>query len=129
MRYVFFPGRRFDCFNVCFSLLATDVDTQSAEQAHINVGHPYNGEEAEQIATPVVQQQLEMREPDEECCDIMAETVFADEEIKEFPLQQRCANLALFLAKFSGFLEYLFMRHGPSNASDGNGQYEEPKDL
>ena len=82
------PGGRLDCFHIGFGFFAANVDAQSAEKAHVDVGNPHSSKEAKEISPPVVEQQLEVSEPDKEGCDVMAETVFAGEEIEEFSLQQ-----------------------------------------
>src|SRR5690242_1503769 len=76
--------------------LAFDVEAQPAEEAHILVGHPDQREAADQVAAPIVVEQLVARDDEEKGRHIMAETVFAGEQVEKFSLDQSPTSLATF---------------------------------
>jgi hypothetical protein len=59
----------------------------------------------------------------------MAEAIFAGEEIKELPLEDRLAGSAALLAELARLAENLLLGDGPSDAGNGDGQNEQPDDL
>jgi len=103
--------------------------TQVAEEAHIPVGNPHQCEKCNQITSPIGVEQLELRDDKENGTDVMAKTIFASEEVEEFPFVKRLRTAANLLAVFSGFTENLFVRNGPSDAGNRNGDEEKVDNL
>lgn len=97
--------------------------------AHVLVGDPDEREKRDQIAAPVVEQQLVMGEDKEKRRHVMAEAEFAGEEEKE--LAAGGAGMALTLADtiFAGLTEDFFMRHGPGDAGNGQSERKKPHEL
>ena len=67
-----------------FHLLVFDVEAQAVVDAHILVGNPDEAEEGDGIAAPVGIQEFEMCDDEEKGGYIMAEAIFAGEEVEEF---------------------------------------------
>jgi hypothetical protein len=112
-----------------FDAVFADIEPQVGVNAHVLVGDPDQREEGDQIAAPVIEQQLVMREHEEKCCYIMAEAKFASKE--EEKLSARRAGMALTLANaiFARLTEDLFMRDGPRDAGDGESERKKPYEL
>ncbi len=53
-----------------------------------------------------------------ENCYVMAETIFAGKQVKEFLLKQRVAIFAFICTKVSRFLKYFFVCHRPGNTGN-----------
>ncbi len=106
-----------------------DIESQVGVNAHVLVGDPDEREEGDQVAAPIVEQQLVMGKEEEKCRDVMAEAEFAGEE--EEKLSARRAGMALTLADaiFAGLAEDLFMRYGPGDAGNGEGKRKKPYEL
>ena len=74
-----------------FRLEAFDlqVNPDIRENRHVLIRYPDQREEGEQVASPVGQQEFVSGEYEEECSDVVAEAIFAGEEVEELPFQQR----------------------------------------
>jgi hypothetical protein len=112
-----------------FDSILTDIETQVGVDAHVLVGDPDEGEERDQVAAPVVEQQLVMGKEEEKRGHVMAEAEFAGEE--EEKLAARGVGMALTLANaiFARLAEDLFMRDGPRDAGDGESERKKPYEL
>jgi len=97
--------------------------------AHVLVGDPDEREEGDQVAAPVREQQLVMREDKEKCRYIMAEAEFAGKEEKEFAARGIGMALTLADAIFARLAEDLFMCDGPGDAGNGQGERKKPYEL
>jgi len=106
-----------------------DLEAQAAENAHVDVCNPNQREEADEISTPAIEQQLVPRHDHEENRDPVAEAVFTGEQVKEFPDKQAVTGGALVGTPFARLAEDLFVRHGPGDARDGNCEDEKRDDL
>jgi hypothetical protein len=105
---VLFPG--FD-----FNLLAFDVETKAVVDAHVLICNPYQGEEREQISTPVFIEQLVARDYQKQDCHVVAETIFTGKKIEKFPLEEVAAVVALPLAVLARLSKDFFVSDGPGN--------------
>ena len=106
-----------------------DVEPQMGVNAHVLVGDPDEREEGDQVAAPVVEQQLVMREHEEKDRHVMAEAEFAGKEEEKFAASWVGMALTLADAIFARLAEDFFMRHGPGDASDGKRKRKKPYEL
>ncbi len=106
-----------------------DIESQVGVNAHVLVGDPDEREERDQVASPVREQQLVMREHEEKRCDVMAEAEFAGKEEEKFAAGGARMALTLADAKFAWLAEDLFMRYGPGDAGDGKRERKKPYEL
>jgi hypothetical protein len=128
------PGFAFGLSELLFNsldlnALAFYVKPEPAEEAHILVGDPDQRKAANQVPTPIVIQQLVTCNDQENNGDIVAETVFTREQIKELTAVGVPAGLSLPNAVIPRLAENLFMRHSPGNTSNGDGDKEQCDDL
>ena len=63
-----------------FDAVFTDIEPQVRVNAHVLVGDPDESEERYQVAAPIVEQQLVMREKEEKRSYVMAEAELAGKE-------------------------------------------------
>jgi hypothetical protein len=73
-------------FGLNLSALSFYTEPNSAENTHVNIRHPNQRESSNQTHSPVWTQKFEAGGDQEGCCYVMAETVFAGEQVEEFPL-------------------------------------------
>jgi hypothetical protein len=124
----------FDVFDFLLDLLGVEafylqIHANVGEDRHVLIGDPDEGEEADEVPAPVLEEKLVSRDDEEEGRDVMAEAVFAGEQVKEFPFEKRGRFLAASLAVFPRFAEDFFVGNRPGNTSDRYRQNEEPDDL
>src|SRR5437660_267410 len=74
--------------------LAVQLDAQAGVKVHVDVGHPDQAEKAQDVSAPIIQQQLEAGEDQEERCHIKAEAELAGEQIEEFAQENVAAGEA-----------------------------------
>ncbi len=106
-----------------------DIETQAGVDAHVLVGDPDQSEAGNQVAAPVIEQQLVARDEQEKNGHVMAEAELACEKEIKFAAEVDAIVLTLAGAVFAGFAKNFFVRDRPGNAGDGNGQYEQPYQL
>jgi hypothetical protein len=110
-------------------LFAADVDAQAGIEVQINVGDENQGEPGDDVATPIVDEQFELREQQEKERDPVAEAIFAGEEIEKFAFPEGVAALAFVFAPVAGFTKNFLEDDGASDGGDGDGEDEEPENL
>ena len=112
-----------------FDAVFADIETQVSVNAHVLIGDPYEREEGDEVAAPVVEEKLVAGEEEEKGRHIMAEAELAGE--KEEKLSARGVGMALTLADaiFARLAEDLFMRHGPGDAGNGKRERKKPHEL
>src|SRR5947207_10365190 len=103
-------------------LFALDVEAQPAVEAHVLVRHPYEREAADQVAAPVFVEQFVARDEEEEYRYVVAEAVFAGEQVEEFSLVPARARLALPDAELARLAKDLLVRHSPRETRYGDGE-------
>ena len=106
-----------------------DVEAQAVEEAHVDVGDPNEGEPRDEIATPAFVEHLEMRDDEQKCGDVVAETVFTGEEVEKLAWDQAAAVLTLIFAPVARFAEDLFVSDGPGNTGHREREDEEVGEL
>jgi len=97
--------------------------------AHILVGDPHQREKRNKIAPPVGIEKFETADYEKQPGHIVAEAIFAGEQIKEFSARQAGRLLRLLLTIVPRFAKNLFMRHRPGNAGDWYRQDKQPHKL
>ena len=107
----------------------TDIETQVGVNAHVLIGDPDEREEGDQVAAPVVEQQLVMREEKEKGRHIMAEAEFAGKQEEKLAACRIGMDLTLTDAIFARLTEDFFMRHRPGDAGDGESERKKPYEL
>lgn len=112
-----------------FDAVFADIEPQVGVNAHVLVGNPDEREESYEIAAPIVEQQLVMREDEEKCRNVMAKAEFAGEEEKELAASRVGMALTLAGAIFARLAEDLFMRYGPGDAGNGERERKKPYEL
>jgi len=112
-----------------FDAVFTDIETQVGVNAHVLVGDPDERKEGNQVAAPVIEQQLVMREKEEKRGHVMAEAELAGKEEKKLAAHGVAMDLALADAIFAGLTEDLFMRDGPGDAGNGERERKKPYEL
>ena len=112
-----------------FDAVFADIEPQVGVNAHVLVGDPDKGKEGDQVAAPVIEQQLVMREKEEKCGHVMAEAELAGKQEEKFAASGAGMALTLADAIFAGLAEDLFMRDGPGDAGDGERQGKKPYEL
>lgn len=128
-RFPLFHLFHFLFYMLDLNAILADIEPQVRVNTHVLVGDPDEREEGDQVAAPVVEQQLVMGEDEEKGRHVMAEAEFAGKE--EEKLAAGRVGMALTLADtiFARLAEDLFMRHGPGNAGDGKRERKKPYEL
>ncbi|SRR5579871_3962047 len=106
-----------------------NIEPQVGVNAHVLVGDPDKGEERDQVAAPVREQQLVMGEDEEKRRYVMAEAKLAGKEEKELAAGGVGMALTLADAIFTRLAEDLFMRDGPGDAGNGKRERKKPYEL
>ena len=104
--------------------LALDVKAQAIVDAHVLIGDPDERKPRQKVSAPVRHEQFVASDYEEDDCHVMAEAVFAGEEVEEFSLDKSAAGLALSCAELARLSEHFLMRHSPSDARDWYGKQE-----
>ena len=127
-----FPGRIGFDLGLVYGygyVFVLDVEAQAVEETHVDIGNPDEGEPGDEIAAPAFVEHLKARDYQKKGGDVVAEAVFAREEVKEFARDEAAAVLALVFAPVARFAEDLFMGDGPCDACDRKGKNEEIGEL
>ena len=99
-----------------FDTVFADIEPQMRVNAHVLVGDPDEREEGDEVAAPIVEQQLVMRDEEKKCGDVMAEAKFAGKQEEKFAANRVGMALTLADAIFAGLAENFFMRDGPGDS-------------
>lgn len=103
---LFFFVLRFDAFFF-------DVYSDEGIEAHVDIGDPHQRKARYDVSTPVVNQQGEAGEDQHQDGDVVAEAIFAREEVKELPDQDVPALLAHPYKIGPRLAKYFLMGDGP----------------
>lgn len=95
---------------------------QQGEDAHIEVCDIHQCKTSYNITLPPFKQQLEVCQCQESYCNIVAETILAGKQVKEFSPEQCPGVLTAIDTVFPWFTEYLFVGNGPCDAGNRYGQ-------
>jgi len=112
-----------------FDAVFTDIEAQVGVNAHVLVGDPDESEERYQVAAPIVEQQLVMREKEKKRSYVVAEAELAGKEEEKLAARRIGMDLTLADAIFARLTENFFMRHGPGDAGDGKRERKKPYEL
>lgn len=102
-----------------FCAFFPEVETKPAEDSHVNVCHPDQRKTGNQIPSPIGKQKLVASDDQEEGSNVVAEAVFASEQVEKFAFEDETAGLAVRDAEFMEFAYDFFMRDGPRNGCNG----------
>ena len=108
-----------------FDALLLQIEPDPAEDTHVHVGYPDQREARDQIASPVWKQKFVAGDDQEDCRDVVAETIFASEKVEELSLVDTPAGFALGNTIIAKFAYDLFMGDGPSHRGYRQSDYEE----
>jgi len=109
--------------------LAFDVEPEPDEQAHVDVGHPDEGQPPDQEPWPPAYEQSEPGEGNGHGSDVVAEAVLAAEHVKELARNDVASLTALLDTPRVQFGKQLLMRDRPGDARNWTSQHKEPHDL
>ena len=110
-------------------LLMLDVETEMVVDAHVLIRHPDQREQRDEISAPARVEELEASYDQEQRSHIMAEAIFAGEQVKEFALGQTGCLLGLLLAIVARLTKDFLVSNRPGDARDGDRQDEQPHKL
>lgn len=91
-------------------------------EADVDVRHPNHAEKGNDIANPAGRKEFVAGEVEENGGYVVAETIRAGKQIKEFPFPPRCRALNLPFAVFPRLPKDLFLCKRPGDARDRNRQ-------
>ena len=111
------------------SAVFADIETQVGVNAHVLVCDPDEREEGDEVTAPVVEQQLVMGKDKEKRRDIMTKAEFAGKEKEKLAAGSVGMALTLADAIIARLTEDFFMRDGPGDAGDGQGERKKPYEL
>src|SRR5215204_2709616 len=104
--------------------LTADAEPQAAIDADEVIGHPHEREPGDEIAAPVVEQKLETGCDEDRGRHVMAEAIFAGEQVEEFAGRETGAAFTTPDAVVVELTEQLFVRNGPGNRRDRQREYD-----
>lgn len=110
-------------------ILVLDVEPEAVVEAHVDICQEDEGKLCEKIPPPTAVEQLEAGDDENGRCDVVAEAVFAGEEVKELSHQEVGAAFAAPLAEVARFAKDLFMGDRPCNAGDWERKQSEHGEL
>jgi hypothetical protein len=128
-----FPWLLFDRFHLLLlrvdgNVLVLNIQPQPVVNADVLIGDPNQGEKRNHITSPVCEYQLETCNRQQQRGHVVAQAIFAREEIEELALEPTAA-LASNLAKFLKFAQYCFVGECPCNAGHRYGQNKQGYNL
>lgn len=106
-----------------------DVNADERVQAHVYIGHPHECESCNKVSPPSVHQQRVPGDDQHQNSYVVAETIFAREQVEQLSDSQRLSIPALPHTIFAGLPKDLLMRYGPRDTGDGYGENKQPDDL
>src|SRR5207248_8512837 len=106
-----------------------DVHAQAVVEVEVGIGDEDQGEEGEDVAAPVVKEQAELCDDQKENRHVVAEAVFAGEDVEELFLEEGAAILASVVAPITGLAEEFFEDHRARDAGDGDREDQQPEKL
>lgn len=96
---------------------------------HPLICQPRQNEEGKNVSAPVVDQEFESGENENDNRNPVAKAIFAGKNIKEFSHQRISAGFILLFTKLLPFAEDLFLRDSPGNRCNNQRENHEPEDL
>ena len=100
-----------------------NVEAQSVVNAHVLVGHPDEGEEGNEVSSPIRVQQFVPGDEQHSRRDIVAKTILTSEQVEEFAADERLRLYAFSLAVLARLPKHFFVRHGPGDARDRHAEH------
>ena len=112
-----------------FEAAKFQVHAEMGVDGHVEVCHPDESEESDDVAAPILAKQLEAGECEKDGRYVMAEAILTSEKVEEFALNDVATALAATYAIVADFAQYLFVGNRPCDRRDGNGEDKQPDDL
>ena len=112
-----------------FDTIFADIEAQVGVNAHILIRDPDQREKGDEVAAPVIEEELVVGEEEEKCRHVMAEAEFAGKEEEKLAARRIRMALTLTDAIFARLAEYLFMCHGPGDARNRDCERKKPYEL
>ena len=112
-----------------FDAVFADIETQVGINAHVLVGDPDQREKSDEVAAPVVEQQLVMGKEEKKGRHVMAKAEFAGKEEEKLAAYRVGMDLTLTDAIFTRLAKDFFMRHSPGDRGDGDSERKKPYEL
>ena len=106
-----------------------DVQAEAVVKAHIEVAHPDQRKQCDQVSAPVRKEQLETRNHQEDGGKVVAEAVFTGEQVEKFALHHVPGILASDAAIFLHLPEDCLVSDGPCDRGDGQRQSDQREEL
>ena len=112
-----------------FNPILPNLQAQPAKEAHVDVGQPYQRETCDEIASPVIEQQLVTGDEQEEGGDLVTEAVLAREQVEELARVYAPARFAFRSAPVARLSKHFFVRHGPRDGRNRNRENKQKCEL
>src|SRR6185312_15687971 len=109
--------------------LLVNVQAQVSVKAHVLIGHPHQGEAANQVSPPVVKQKFVAGDDEKDNYHIVAEAVLAGEDKETLTKDKVRIVLTLRDAVFARLAEYFLVGDRPCHAGNRDCQQKKPDDL
>lgn len=106
-----------------------NAQSQTEKQAHVNIGDPDQREERHQIAAPILVEQTEMRDDQDQRRHVKTKTILTGENIEELAGQQPFAFPATTLTPGPWLGKDFLVRHRPCNDRHRQSQQQKMNDL
>jgi hypothetical protein len=97
-------------------LLQLQADT--GIDIHVDISHPDQGKAADKVTAPVLIKKFKARNEQEEDGDVVAEAIFAGEQIKELAFEKLVTVLTAIRTVFARLPKDFFMCDRPCNGGD-----------
>src|SRR5437588_2990788 len=97
--------------------------------AHVLIRNPDQGKSGNEIAAPVVIEQLVAGDCQKKNGDVVAEAVFTREDVKELAGDKMRIIFRLASTVLTRFAEDLFVSDCPGDGRNGHRQHKKPDDL
>jgi|ERR1700722_1331267 len=110
-------------------MLVLDVEPQPVVDTHVLVGRSDQRKQCDKVPSPAAIKHLKMRDQQKQNRDIVAQAVFACENVKEFSAGEAACLEMLALTILTRLAEDLLMRGGPRDAGNRDGEDQQLRNL
>jgi hypothetical protein len=112
-----------------FVALFLQIESDPAEEPHVDVRHPDQGKAGDEVSAPIRKQELVACDDQEGGSHVVAEAILTSKEIKEFALVDAPTGFTFAQADVAQFPDNFLMRNGPCNRCDGKRNDKQRKYL
>ncbi len=113
-------GTLFLFFGADLNLLVFDIEAEVIVDAHVLIRDPDQREEGNQVSSPPGIKKFEACDDQEQSGHVVAEAIFAGEQVKEFAPRQGGRLFRLLLAIIARLSKNFFVSYGPGDTSNGD---------